>query len=41
MLMSLDGTEPGSDSRGLVIEPLPIEPVVVSALPSSAVIVDK
>jgi hypothetical protein len=41
MLMSFDGGEPGPDSPALVIEPLPIEPVVVSALPSSAVIFDK
>jgi hypothetical protein len=41
MLMSFDGGEPGTDSRGLVIEPLRIEPVVVSALPSSAFLFDK
>jgi hypothetical protein len=41
MLMSLDGEEPGIDSRGLVIEPLRIQPVVVSALPSSGSVFDK
>jgi hypothetical protein len=41
MLMSFDGGEPGTDSRRLVIEPLRIEPVVVSALPSSAFSFDK
>jgi hypothetical protein len=41
MLMSFDSGEQGIDSRGLVIEPLRIEPVAVSALPSSAFIFDK
>jgi hypothetical protein len=41
MLMSLHGGEAGTDSLGLVIEPLRIEPVVVPALRSSASIVDK
>jgi hypothetical protein len=41
MLMSLHGGEPGADSRGLAIEPLRIEPVVVLALPPSASIFDK
>jgi hypothetical protein len=41
MLMSLRGGEAGTDSLGLVIEPLRIEPVVVPALRSSASIVDK
>jgi hypothetical protein len=41
MLMSLHSGEPGSDSRGLTIEPLRIEPVVVSALPAPASIFDK
>jgi hypothetical protein len=41
MLMSIDGGEPGPDSQGLVIEPLRIDPVVVSALPSSAFVFDK
>jgi hypothetical protein len=41
MLMSFDGGEPGTDSRGLGVEPLRIEPVVVSALPSSAFVFDK
>ena len=41
MLMSLHGGEPGADPRGLTIEPLRIEPLLVSALPSSASILDK
>jgi hypothetical protein len=41
MLMSFDAGEPGIDSQGLVIEPLRIDPVVVSALPSSAFVFDK
>jgi len=41
MLMSLHGGEPGADPRGLTIEPLRIEPVFVSAMPSSAPILDK
>jgi hypothetical protein len=41
MLMSLHGEEAGTDSPGLMIEPLRIEPVIVPALPSSASIVDK
>jgi hypothetical protein len=41
MLMSLHGGEAGTDSLGLMIEPLRIEPVVVPALRSSPSIVDK
>jgi hypothetical protein len=41
MLMSLRGGEAGTDSLGLAIEPLRIEPVVVPALRSSPSIVDK
>jgi len=41
MLMSLHRGEAGADSRGLTIEPIRIEPVVVSALPSTAFIFDK
>jgi hypothetical protein len=41
MLMSLHGGEAGTDSLGLMVEPLRIEPVVVPALRSSASIVDK
>jgi hypothetical protein len=41
MLMSLHGGEPGADPRGLTIEPLRIEPVFVSAMPSSAPLLDK
>jgi hypothetical protein len=41
MLMNLHGGEGVSQAAGLTIEPLRIEPVVVSTLPSSAPILDK
>ena len=41
MLMKLPGGETVSDGWGLTIEPLHIDPVVVSAMPSSPSIVDK
>ena len=41
MLMSLHAGDPTTDSRGLMTEPILIEPVVVRALPSSEPIFDK
>jgi hypothetical protein len=41
MLMSLHGGESGTDSRGLMIAPLRIEPVVVAALPSPVPLFEK
>lgn len=37
MLMSLHAGERGAGSRGVTVEPLRIEPVVVSALPSASI----
>jgi hypothetical protein len=41
MLMRLDNDEAVIEERGVIIPPLRIEPVVVSAMPSSAFIFDK
>jgi hypothetical protein len=41
MLMRLRGGEAVTDAQAVTIEPLRIDPVVVSALPSAAAILDK
>jgi hypothetical protein len=41
MLMRLRGGEAVTDGQAVTIEPLRIDPVVVSALPSAAAILDK